>query len=370
MTCRISQATLVVALALVAGCAGLGRRVNQSLPEFMRGEPGAEEKERIQTLQQRLQAPAGASAARTRAFERAKRAYEACQFDCAADFFEDFLDEYPSSEFDEEARFLLGESHYRDDDYTEAFAAYKAHAERYPVSNRAPCIEERVYRMGCSFLSGRRKSFLGIFSNRGLGEEMFLWIVETYPNAPRADDAQWALGRYYVSEADWPKAAGAFDLLVKQYPGSEWFPAGTYFSGYTRYRQVKGTVYDQAIVRESRKRFAQYVAQFPEGPWRSQAERLICVLDDVAAQKLLNVARWYVGQGCRWAARYYLERLIKLYPASRAAARGSALLATLPVTQPGAREAYEVAARFAADEPEAAETRPEAGAPESAPAPR
>jgi TolA-binding protein len=349
MTIRFSQATLVVALVFLAGCTGLGRRVNQALPEFMRGEPGAEEKERMLALQQRLQAPPGASAARTRAFQQARNAYDRCQFDCAADFFEDFIEDYPASEYDEEARFLLGESHFRDNDYSAAFAAYKEYAESYPISNRAPCIEERVYKMGCAYLSGRRRMFFGIFSSRGLGEEMFVWLVQTYPNAPRADDAQWALGRYYVSEQDWPKAAAAFDFLVKQYPNSEWLSGARYYTGYTRYRQVKGTVYDQAIVRESRKRFVAYLEEEPDGQWRADAQRLICVLDEIAAQKLLNVAQWYIDQDRCWSARYYLVRLQTLHPSSRAAARGSAILAGLPITLPCSGEAVAVAARFADD---------------------
>jgi outer membrane protein assembly factor BamD (BamD/ComL family) len=366
---RSSQATLLVLLALLTGCASLGRRVNQSLPEFMRGEPGAEEKERILRLNQRLEAPPGASAARTHAFEQAKCAYDTRRFDDAASMFEDYIDDYPSSEYDEEARFLWGESHYFDDDFSEAFSAYKDYAEAYPVSNRAPTIEERVYHMGCCFLSGRRRTFLGLFTNKGLGEEMFIWLVQTYPNAGRADDAQWALGRYYVNEQDWPKAVAAFDFLVKQYPTSEWLPAARYFTAYTRYRQVKGTRYDQAIVRESRKRFAAYVQDYPDGPWRADAERLICVLDDIAARKLYNVATWYVDQDRSWSARYYLERLQTLYPNSCVADRGRALYARLPANPPCPGEVAEVTARFGAAEsaPEA-ETRP-AIQPETAPAP-
>jgi len=163
---------------------------------------------------------------------------------------------------------------------------------------------------------------------------MFIWIVQTYPNAPCAPDAQWQLGRYYVCDKDWPKATAAFDYLVKQYPNSEWFPGARYYAAYTRYRQVKGTRYDPGIVRESRARFASYVKDFPTGQWRPDADRLICILDNIAAQYLLNVAEWYVGQGKCWSARYYVEKLISLHPNTNAAACGSRLLARLPVNPP------------------------------------
>jgi outer membrane protein assembly factor BamD (BamD/ComL family) len=367
MKFRSSHVAVLAAVFLLSGCTGLGRRVNQALPEFMRGEPGKEERERIQTLQTRLEAPPGASAARTQAFESAKRAYDNCRFDDAASLFEDFIDDYPSSEYDEEARYLWGESHYRDNDYSNAFSAYKAYAEAYPVSNRAPEIEERVYTMGCCYLSGKRKTFFGMFSNKGVGEEMFIWLVQTYPNAARADDAQWNLSRYYVCDQEWPKATAAFDFLVKQYPTSEWLPAAKYYTGYTRYRQVKGTRYDQTIVRESRKRFAAYVEEYPDGQWRAEAERLICILDNIAAEKLLNIAQWYITQGKRWSARYYLVRLETLYPSSNAACRGRAILAGLPITPPCPGEYAEVVTRVAVEEGDVgAESRPVV-VPESAP---
>jgi outer membrane protein assembly factor BamD (BamD/ComL family) len=323
--------------------------VNQSLPTFLRGDPGEDEKERIQHLQARLDCPTTASTPRTCAFQQAKCAYDRCDFDNAAGQFEDFLDEYPSSEFDEEARFLFGEAQYRDDDYTASFSAFKDYAEAYPVSNRAPCIQERVYHMGCAYLSGRRRTFLGLFTSRGVGEEMFIWLVQTYPNAARAADAQWQLGRYYVSQQEWAKAAAAFDFLVKQYPTSEWLPAARYFSAYTRYRQVKGCVYDQHIVREAKSRFESYVHDYPDGQWRGQAEHLICVLDNIAAQKIYNVAQWYVDQGHCWSARYYLERLEALYPNTNAAACGRRLYATLPTNPPCPVECAEVMRKFAAE---------------------
>jgi TolA-binding protein len=368
MTRRITAFSLAALLVALTACSGLGRSVNSALPEFMRGDPGEEEKERIGALQQRLAAPPGASAARTAAFNQAKCAYDQRRFDDAADLFEDFIDDFPSSEFDEEARFLLGESHYFDNDYADAFAAYKDYATAYPVSNRAPHIEERVYKMGCCYLSGKRRTFMGLFTSRGTGEEMFIWLVETYPNGSRADDAQWNLGRYYMSDQDWAKAAAAFDFLVKQYPTSEWLPAARYHTAYTRYRQVKGTVYDQNIVREARKRFVSYIEDYPDGSWRASAERLLCILDNVAAQKILKVAEWYVSQGKPWSARYYLERLFKLYPDSNAAACGRPLYARLPVNPPCPGEYEEAMRRTAAEEGAPAAEGAPASRPESVPA--
>ena len=367
MTTTVQPRLIVVLLVLCCGCTSLGRRVNQSLPEFMRGDPGLGGEGTDPAPPAAARGPAGRFGAPDGGVRAARRAYDCQNYDTAASLFEDFIDEYPASEYDEEARFLWGESQFHGNDYVGAFDAYKQYAEAYPVSNRAPCIQERVYVMACAYLSGRRRTFLGLFTAKGVGEDMDIWLVHTYPNAARAADAQWALGRYYVCDAEWAKAAAAFDFLVKQYPNSEWFPAARYFAAYTRYRQVKGTCYDPAIVREARSRFESYVHDFPTGQWRASAEHLICILDNIAAQKILNVAQWYVDQGKCWSARYYLERLEALYPASNAAVCGRRLYATLPSNPPcparSRGRGRPLRRRRIAPEP--AESRPESSRPKA-----
>ena len=68
-------------------------------------------------------------------------------------------------------------------------------------------------------------------------------------------------------------------------------------------------------------------------------------LDNIAAQKILNVAQWYIDQGHCWSARYYLERLEALYPQTTAAACGRRLYATLPANPPCPVECALVVAR-------------------------
>ncbi len=320
MSKRIVPALLLIGLVGFQACGSFGRKVNQALPEWMRTEPGAEEKERLVHLRKRVEASPEEKAARAAAFAEAKADYDAENWSAAGDKLESFLSDFPASEFDEEGRFLWGEARYREEEQVEAFAAYKSYALNYPVSNRAPIVEERLYTMGKDYIEGKHETFFGIFSNTGRGEDMLKYIVQTFPNSERADDAQWLLGQYYTQEEDWEKAVPAYDYLVKVYKGSEWYPAARYHSAYSRYRRVKGNYYDQVVVTEARQQFASYVADFPGGEWRADAERIITELDRIAAEKILLIGQWYMSQDKPYSARYYFLRCKALYPDSAAAA--------------------------------------------------
>jgi outer membrane protein assembly factor BamD (BamD/ComL family) len=360
---RVGKGLTLVLVLFAPACRSLSRDFNQALPGIFRSEPGAEEYERLAVLKRgRVEATPEEVALRKERYGAAKATYAEGNYGDAADLFEDFLDEFPGTEFDEEGRFLWGESHYKDGDFGAAYAAFKSFTTNYPVSTYGPTVEERVYDVGRDYLDGNQSAFFGIFTNRGKGVEILDYLVETYPNADRADDAKWLVARYRLDDEDWEKAAPQFDFLVKQYPQSEWAPASKWFSAYCRYRRVKGERYDPLLIEESRKRFVEYLAENPQGEWRAQAEEIVAELDLTAAERTLNIGLWYLDQDKPYSARFYFLRVTKLWPGSNAAKRAEALYAEVAGAEPETPEeelrlAEERAARAAA-------------APESAPASR
>jgi outer membrane protein assembly factor BamD (BamD/ComL family) len=280
------------------------------------------------------------------------------------------LDDYPGTEFDEECRFLWGESHYRDGDFAAAYGAYKSYATNFPVSPRGPVVEERLYDVGRDYLEGNQSAFFGIFSNRSKGLEILDYLVETFPSAERADDAKWLVARYHVDDENWEKAVPVFDFLTKQYKQSEWYPAARYFSAYCRYRRVKGDFYDPRMIEDARKGFAEYVAEHPNGEWRGQAETIIAELDATAAERMFKVGEWYVDQDKPYSARFYFLRVKQLWPGTDAARRAEAAYAEVALAEPETPE-EELRLREEWEAKNAAAPAPVApAAPESAPASR
>ncbi len=332
---RVGKGLLVVVLLFAPACRSISRDVNSALPAIFRSEPGEEELERLAVLKRgRVEMTPEERAARQALVEEAKAVYAAGDFDAAADLFEDFLDEYPGTEFDEECRFLWGEAHYRDGSFAAAYGAFKSYAVNFPVSSRAALIEERLYDIGRDYLDGNQSALFGIFSNRSKGLEILNHLVETYPNAERADDAKWTVARYFVDDEDWEKAIPTFDFLVLQYKNSEWFPAAKWFAAYCRYRRVKGDFYDPIVVEDARRGFAEYVKDYPAGEWRPQAESIIAELDASAAERMVQIGEWYIDQDKPYSARFYFLRVKQDWPGSEAAKRAEALYAEVALAEP------------------------------------
>lgn len=332
-------ASLIILLpAFCCACSGLGREFNQALPEFMRSDPGAKEKEIYANVRRAREWSEAELADQRRLFEQAREAFRDGRHDEAASLLEDYLERYPVSSRDEQVRFLLGRSHYEDDEYQAAFSAFKDFAELYVVSDHTSEVMEYEYRMGKDFIEGNRSILFGIISNRGRGEEILNHVVERFPNGERAPDAQWLLSRYYMKEESWEKAAGAFGFLADNYPDSEWFGAARYYQAYGLYRQVKGPQYDPGIIRRAREAFEAYLRQVPEGAWREDAVTLRDQLERMEAEHLLLVGEWYLDQGRPYSARYYFESTRVRFPGTPAAERARELLRRPDVTPPEERD--------------------------------
>ena len=333
--------TIVCALALVAltGCSALGRKVNQALPEFIRSDPGKEEKERLAILRRGvIEVTPEQKAAQKAAFDVAKAAYDAKDFEEAAELFEEFVEDFPASEYDEAARYLWVEASFLDEEYSTCFSACKSYALNHAISNRSRDVEERAFLSGREYIEGRQSAFFGIFSNVGRGIEILKWVVSTFPNSARAADSQWLLARHYLEEEDWETAVPNFDLLAKNYSNSEWYPIARYNQAYCRYRRVKGDFYDPAINREARSYVDAYLKDFPNGEWRTQAQEMAVWLERTAAERLYNIADWYEGMGKAYSARYYYLKLVKDWPNSDAAARAKVRIAALVDAVPDVSE--------------------------------
>lgn len=336
---RSSLALIALLLSILPGCSAIGRKMNQALPDFMRSDPGHEEKERLAVLRRgRIEVTPEQRAAQKAAFDAARAEYDAKDYEEAGELFAEFVEDFPASEYDELARYLWVDSAFLDGDYGRCFTACKSYALNHVISNRSKDVEEKAYVSGKEYIEGNMSSFFGIFSNRGRGIDILTWVVTTYPNSSRAADAQWLIARYHVEDEDWEKATPIFDRIAQDYTNSEWYPAARYYQGYCRYRRVKGDYYDPQINADARERITSYLTDFPTGEWRADAQRMVAWLESIAADRLYNVAEWHEDMGKAYSARYYYLKLAKDWPKSAAAQRAQVRIAALVDAVPDVAE--------------------------------
>ncbi len=104
----------------------------------------------------------------------------------AIDRFRGFLQNYPSSDYSDNALFWIGECHFKLGDYERAVLSFEDVVKRYPEGNKVP---DALYRQGIALLEiGRRNDEEQIY--RPAAREIFERIVKQYPNSDRVPEAQ------------------------------------------------------------------------------------------------------------------------------------------------------------------------------------
>jgi|GEM_PF-5157686 outer membrane protein assembly factor BamD (BamD/ComL family) len=322
---------LLLIVLVSGGCRSLSRELNDALPDFLRSTPGADEMKILADLKKAEEPAVEDSERQKEALAELRQVRADGDFEECADLAADFTDEWPSSSHDEEVRMLRADSLYRDDDWSECFAAWREYFERYPVSEHANTGMETLYRVGLEYIEGRRAAFFGVFSRVDKGEEILRYLVETFPGGARAADAQWLVARHSLQEGDWQAAAMDFQLLAERWPDSAWQSAALYYTSWCRYRAIKGAAYDPGMMRLAREGFERYLEQARHQGWAGEAKATLAELTELQAEHLLTVAEWYIDQGEPWAARWWLMKLDMTEATTRAGKKAKELLNSLPM---------------------------------------
>jgi outer membrane protein assembly factor BamD len=323
-------AALVLGFALaLSGCRSLGREVNQALPEFMRSDPGSEELETFAKRRRIANRTPEELARAQRDFEEAKAYYAQGDWKQSISALDIFLESYPDTPFDKEARVLHIKANLAAEEHNDAKLALLAYIKLYPVSEFSDEIEKLGFDMALSYLRGEQDFF--IFSESSEGVKILKEIATNFPGGVYADDSRWELAQFYfLEESAWIEAEEQYRALVESYPDSPWAARAQYHVALCNLNRVKGPAYDQELMAATIKEFRLYTERFADGDRVAEARAHMAELTAMLAEKHLLIAEWYIGQDLPRAARFYLLRLIKLFPGLPQAAEAQRLLETLP----------------------------------------
>ncbi len=131
--------------------------------------------------------PAAASlSAEVKGYEEAFREYRAGEYKSAIDRFRTFLQNFPSSDYADNALFWLGESYFKLGDHEQAVLAFDDVVKRYPEGNKVP---DALYRQALALLeigerSGQRETY------QPAARQIFERLVDEYPDSDRVPEAQ------------------------------------------------------------------------------------------------------------------------------------------------------------------------------------
>jgi tol-pal system protein YbgF len=130
--------------------------------------------------------PSTGPGAEVAAYEEGFRLYRTEHYADAIARFNEFLQNFPSSEYADNALIWLGECYLKQGDPASAAVAFEDVVKKYPEGNKVP---DALYRQGIALLemgtkSGKEATF------RPAARQIFQRLVEKYPESERAPEAR------------------------------------------------------------------------------------------------------------------------------------------------------------------------------------
>ncbi len=228
-----------------------------------------------------------------------------------------FIDRFPTSPFRADMLLVRGDALVEMGDEYEALFDYEAIAREHPGSTVFVTALEREYEIATAYAHGLRRKLYGTIRVLDASEdaqELLIRIQERLPGSRLAEDAGDQLADFYFRRAEMRLAADAYDLFMQNYPRSDRIEKArarlieAYLASY------RGPRFDDAGLRDARRRLETLRAMQPSTAQRLGADALLVRIKESEARKLLVTAEWYLKIDDPISCEQYLRRIVTRYP--------------------------------------------------------
>lgn len=228
-----------------------------------------------------------------------------------------FIERFPSSPDRAEMLLVRGDALVEIGDEYEALFDYEVITREHPGSSVFVTALEREYAIAVAYAHGLRRKFYGTFrilKTDDDAQELLIRIQERLPGSRLAEDAGMELADFYFRRAEMRLAADAYDLFIRNYPRSERIEKARERLIQSYLASYRGPRYDDAGLRDARRRLDSMRAVQPAAAQRLGADALLVRIKESEARKLLVTATWYFSIDDPVSCEQYLRRIVDRYP--------------------------------------------------------
>ena len=113
----------------------------------------------------------------------------------------------------------------------------------------------------------------------------------------------------------------------------EWKEVASFRAALAEYYQVRGAVYDENKLLEARRRFRDYLQQYPRGEYVEEVRSKLSEINEMEGEKNLDIAKFYLRESELRACDIYLRFVLDRYPNTLAAREARELRRSLENTE-------------------------------------
>ncbi|HMO24919.1 MAG TPA: outer membrane protein assembly factor BamD [Tepidisphaeraceae bacterium] len=290
---------------------------------------------------QQTVAPAGPTAVQADpALDRIREMLGNQRFDAAFDASVRWLLANRDSPLRDQGLFLAAQALFGAGDRLKSFYYCDELLDTYPDSPLWYPAVELQYQIADSFLSGWRRTFIGIplagWTDEGI--EMMFRIQQRAPGSVLAEKALMRTADFYYDDEQFDLSADAYGAFAARYPRSPEAIKARLRQAFSNYAQFTGVRFDPTPAINARAQLAALIAEYPDVAEQQRLPALVESIDRSLARKLMVKADFYRRTGKPQSAAYLLTAVVARYPNLAEAEDARAQLASLlpPALQPSA----------------------------------
>jgi len=208
-------------------------------------------------------------------------------------------------------------------DDLKAAAAYRVVVEQYPNSRNFDEAIEAQFRIGETYLAGKKLKLLGIPVRSALdnANQIFAAIVRTAPYGKYTARAQFNIGLVNEKQGNAEGAVKAYQAVVEKFPDQPVAIDAQYQIGYLWFNAARTGTRDAKAAANAKIGFQDFVFRYPKSEKAAQARENLRILDQKQTTDAFKIATFYDKQKNYRAAVIYYNDVIRQQPGSTASER-------------------------------------------------
>jgi outer membrane protein assembly factor BamD len=203
-------------------------------------------------------------------------------------------------------------------EFLEAATAYRVVVINYPTSSHFEEAIEGQFRIGETYLAGKKLKLLGIPMTTSMDRavDIFASIIRTAPYGKYTARAQFDIGLARQKQNANDAAIQAYQAVIDKFPNDPVAADAQYQIGYIWLTAAKGGTRDIAATNSARTAFQDYLFRYPNSEKAGQARTNLQQLEHKSTSSSFDVAKFYDKQKAYRAAVIYYNEVIRQQPGS------------------------------------------------------
>lgn len=232
----------------------------------------------------------------------------------AIDLYEKIVKRFPLTETAGNAQFQAAALYEAEGKISSAFDAYQSFIETYKQSPRFPDALQRQFDIASSAKDGAKVRWLGIKRRIETSRvvEMFETVIANAPRSSIAPRAQFLIGEAYAQDGNYAGAVRAYQRVVDEYPEAKEASDAQFAIGQISFDEVEGGTEDAGSIVAAREAMEDFLLVNPEAADLGEASEMLEQLDETSAAKSFSIGRFYEKQGNLKAAAIYYGDVLQV----------------------------------------------------------